>query len=199
MRERSVLQLGRSCNFDEKHAETVTSLALQLFDSAKNIGVHNMGQTERELLKYAATLHDVGDFLSFSNHHLHSDYIISNAGLLGFDRSEIDIMACIAHFHRKKLPTKKYLKNRGLDDKNKEIVIVLSAFVRFAEKLDRSHSALVKKAEFILENKDTVLLMFYSESDCSFEEWSINQNKQAFLEAFDKELDVQCEVTPSNS
>jgi exopolyphosphatase / guanosine-5'-triphosphate,3'-diphosphate pyrophosphatase len=199
MRERSVLQLGRSCNFDEKHAETVTTLALQLFDSAKKIGLHNLGQTERELLKYAATLHDVGDFLSFSNHHLHSDYIISNAGLLGFERHEITVMASIARFHRKKLPTRKFLKNRGLDERNRELVIVLSTFVRFAEKLDRSHSALVKKAEFISENKESVLLMFYSDSDCSFEEWSINQNKQAFYEAFDKELDVHCEVTPSNS
>ena len=90
MRERSVLQFGRSCNFDEKHAETVTFLALQLFDSAKQIGLHSMGHMEREMLKYAATLHDVGDFLSFSNHHLHSDYIISNAGLLGFERQEIE-------------------------------------------------------------------------------------------------------------
>jgi exopolyphosphatase / guanosine-5'-triphosphate,3'-diphosphate pyrophosphatase len=195
MRERSVLQLGRSCNFDEKHAEKVTTLALQLFDSAKQIGLHNMSHNERELLKYAATLHDVGDFLSFSDHHLHSDYIISNSGLLGFEKQEIVIMACVARFHRKKLPTKKYLKTRGLDDKSKEIVIALSAFARFAEKLDRSHSAEVKKAEFIHENNSKdILLRFFSESDCSFEEWSVIQNRQAFFEAFQKQLNVQCKI-----
>lgn len=195
MRNRSVLHLGRSCNFDEKHSETVAFLALQLFDSAKQIGLHNLGMPERELLKHAAVLHDVGDFLSFNNHHLHSHYIISNAGLLGFDQKEIQIMANIALFHRKKLPSKKALKATGFDEKTKEAISILSTFLRFAEKLDRSHCGLVKKAEFIKENKDLVLLSFYSDSDCSFEEWSIIQNQQAFYEAFDKKLDVHCEVT----
>ena len=192
MRNRSVLHLGRSCNFDEKHAETVSSLAIQLFDSAKRIGLHSLGEPEKELLQYAATLHDVGDFLSFNNHHLHSHYIICNAELLGFDQNEIQIMANIAHFHRKRLPSKKALKVTGLDEKTKETIAILSTFLRFAEKLDRSHSALVKKAEFVRINKDKVLLSFSSESDCSFEEWSIIQNKQAFYEAFEKQLEVHC-------
>ncbi len=197
MRNRSVLHLGRSCNFDEKHSDAVASLALQLFDSAKQIGLHNLGEAEKELLKYAAILHDVGDFLSFNDHQFHSQYIICNAELLGFDRKEIQIMGSIARFHRKKLPSKKALKASGLDEKTKDCIAILSTFLRFAEKLDRSHSALVKKAEFIKENKDQVLLEFYSDSDCSFEEWSIIQNRQAFYEAFGKQLDVHCLVTPS--
>jgi exopolyphosphatase/guanosine-5'-triphosphate,3'-diphosphate pyrophosphatase len=198
MRNRSVLHLGRSCNFDEKHSETVACLALQLFDSAKKIGLHNLGETEKELLKYAATLHDVGDFLSFNDHQLHSHYIISNAGLLGFDQNEIQIMANIARFHRKKLPTKKALKTTGLDEKTNHAIAVLSTFLRFAEKLDRSHSGSVKKTEFEKVNGDRVLLSFYSDSDCSLEEWSIIQNRQAFYEAFKKHLDAKCIVTENN-
>ncbi len=197
MRNRSILHLGRSCNFDEKHSETVASLALQLFDSAKLVGLHNLGESEKELLKYASTLHDVGDFLSFNDHQLHSSYIISNAELLGFDKKEIQIMASIARFHRKKLPTKKALKPLGLDERTNHSIAVLSTFLRFAEKLDRSHSCLVKKAEFSKVNKDQVLLSFYSDSDCSLEEWSVIQNRQAFYEAFGKELDAQCIVTPA--
>ncbi len=194
MRNRSVLHLGRSCNFDEKHSETVASLALQLFDSAKQIGLHNLGESEKELLKHAATLHDVGDFLSFNNHHLHSHYIISNAELLGFDENETKIMANIARFHRKKLPSKKALKESGFDEKTNEAIAILSTFLRFAEKLDRSHCGLVKKAEFIKVNGDKVLLSFYSDSDCSLEEWSIIQNQQAFYDAFGKHLDARCTV-----
>ncbi|HLN89666.1 MAG TPA: Ppx/GppA phosphatase family protein [Candidatus Binatia bacterium] len=197
MRNRSVLHLGRSCNFDEKHSETVASLALQLFDSAKQIGLHNLGEEEKELLKYAATLHDVGDFLSFTDHQLHSYYIINNADLPGFDRKEIKAMANIARFHRKKLPSKKALKTSGLEEKTNHSIVVLSTFLRFAEKLDRSHSGLVKKAEFTKLNKDQVLLSFSSDSDCSLEEWSIAQNRQAFYEAFEKELDARCTATPN--
>ncbi len=198
-RNRSVLHLGRTCNFDEKHAETVSNLSLQLFDSAKQIGLHNLGNKERELLKHAAALHDVGDFLSFNDHHLHSHYIISNAGLPGFDREETMIMANIARFHRKKLPSKKALKTEMLDERKKETVAVLSTFLRFAEKLDRSHCGLVKKAEFVKEGKDSVLMRFYSDSDCSLEQWSVIQNRQAFYDAFEKQLDAQCIVTPAAS
>jgi exopolyphosphatase/guanosine-5'-triphosphate,3'-diphosphate pyrophosphatase len=175
MRNRSVLHLGRSCNFDEEHAEKVATLALQLFDSAKAIGLHNLGEAEKELLKHAA--------------------IICNAELFGFDPKEIQIMANIARYHRKKLPSKKVLRtNNLLDEKTIDTIIILSTFLRFAEKLDRSHGGSVVKAEFVVENKDEVLLAFYSDSDCSLEEWSIIQNRQAFYEAFEKKLDAQCIV-----
>ncbi len=87
VRETSVLQLGRSCNIDEKHAETVVRMALALFDSSRTVGLHSYGQKERELLKFAAYLHDIGDFISFTNHQAHSYYIVRNADLLGFDES----------------------------------------------------------------------------------------------------------------
>jgi hypothetical protein len=75
---------------------------------------------------------------------------------------------------------------------------VLSAFLRFAEKLDRSHCGLVHRAEFVDEG-DQVQLAFYSESDCSFEEWSIAQNKRAFYDAFDRQLDIHCCLNPAHS
>jgi exopolyphosphatase/guanosine-5'-triphosphate,3'-diphosphate pyrophosphatase len=125
---------------------------------------------------------------------LHSHYIISHAGLLGFDPQEIRIMANIARFHRKKLPSKKALKSERLDEKSQEAIIILSTFLRFAEKLDRSHCSLVNSVEFMKENKDTVIMQFHSEANCSLEEWSISQNKKAFYNAFDKNLETKCIV-----
>jgi exopolyphosphatase/guanosine-5'-triphosphate,3'-diphosphate pyrophosphatase len=103
-------------------------------------------------------------------------------------------LADVARFHRKKLPSKKVLKLEGFDENSREAVVVLSTFLRFAEKLDRSHCGLVKKVEFAEEGKDHVLLKFYSDSDCSLEQWSIMQNKQAFFDAFEKELNAECIV-----
>jgi exopolyphosphatase/guanosine-5'-triphosphate,3'-diphosphate pyrophosphatase len=192
IRNRSVLGLSRSCQYDEKHSETVASLATQLFDSAKALGLHSLGKNERELLRYSATMHDIGDFLSFNDHHLHAHYVISNAGLLGFDEKEIAIMANVARFHRKKYPEKKALKSVHLDEHSKTVVIVLAVFVRLAEKLDRSHCALIKKVEFSKIEKDRVLLSLFSDSDCTMEEWSVIQNGPAFFAAFGKKLDVHC-------
>ena len=195
IRNRSVLHLERSCNCDEKHSETVANLALQLFDSAKRIELHDLGEYERDLLKHSAILHDIGDFLSFNDHHLHSHYIISNSELSGFDQKEKIIIANIARFHRKKLPTLKNLTSTGLDEKSKKTVIILSTLLRLAEKLDRSHCGLVKKTELSRSEENQIVLTFYAESDCSLEEWSIIQNKRAFYEAFKKELKVHSITT----
>jgi exopolyphosphatase/guanosine-5'-triphosphate,3'-diphosphate pyrophosphatase len=72
-RQRSVLLLGRTCNFDEPHATRVAHLSCELFDTARSLGLHSYGPWERELLQYAAMLHDIGVFLSFVSHQAHTN------------------------------------------------------------------------------------------------------------------------------
>ncbi len=188
VREMSVLQLGRSCNINEGHANAVISLALQLFDSGRRIGLHDLGGREKELLKYSAFLHDIGGFISFKSHHLHSHYIIGNTELLGFDQIEINIMANVARFHRKKLPKRKDLALAELDERSSNIVIVLSMLLRLSEKLDRSHTHLVKKAEFTGKDRAKVTLAIWPEGDCELEVWGVESNIRAFEKIFDKNL-----------
>ena len=90
VRERSVLHLGRACHFDEPHAHNAERLALELFDSAREAGLHSYGEWEREILGHAALLHDIGAFLSYGNHHVHSFYLINNADLLGLSPGRDD-------------------------------------------------------------------------------------------------------------
>jgi exopolyphosphatase/guanosine-5'-triphosphate,3'-diphosphate pyrophosphatase len=188
VRERSVLQLGRSCNLDEMHAERVKGLALSLFDSGFRQGLHNLGDWERELLGYSAFLHDIGDFISFNNHHLHSHYIIRNAELLGFDQREILIMADLARFHRKKIPRKKDPDLDDLDEHSQKVVILLSALLRLAESLDRSHTGLVKQAEFVSVQKASAVIAIHSDEDVQLEVWGIESDGKAFEKAFGRTL-----------
>ena len=136
-RQRSVLQLGRSCGINEAHARTVTSLVLEMFDSAREQKLHEFSDLDRELLEYATFLHDIGSFISYTNHHAHSYYIIKNSELLGFDQKEVTFMATLAKFHRKKTPKKKDLDITDLDVREREALRVLSTFIRLGESLDR--------------------------------------------------------------
>lgn len=77
VRKESVLHLARRCRFEERHSRHVSRLALDLFDSAKAMGLHDSGDLARELLHYAALLHDIGIFISFSRHNAHSHYLIA--------------------------------------------------------------------------------------------------------------------------
>ncbi|OPY34166.1 MAG: exopolyphosphatase [Methanomassiliicoccales archaeon PtaU1.Bin124] len=191
VRTRSVLQLGRSCNIDEEHAERVREIVLALFDSAKMLKVHTLGDWERELLSYASYLHDIGDFISFNNHHLHSHYIISNAELLGFDQREIAIMANMAKFHRKRVPRRGDPELAGLDEQAKRVVITMSALLRVAESLDRSHTGLVTSARFVYVDRHSVGLRIESKEDCQLEFWGVESDMRAFEKAFGRQLVVE--------
>ena len=187
-RQHSVLQLGRSCGINEAHARTVTMLALGLFDSAKKQKLHAFSERERELLESATFLHDIGSFISYTNHHAHSYYIIRNAELLGFDDKEIAIMANIARFHRKKMPRKNRPEMLDLEPAERGMVRILSMFLRLAESLDRSHAALVQRVRFTRVEKETVYLEVVARGDCQLELWGVEGERVAFFKIFGKHL-----------
>ena len=194
VRETSVLQLGRSCDVDEEHAATVGRLALSLFDSALAAGLHSLGKMDRELLGYATYLHDVGDFISFTNHHIHSDYIIRNADLLGFDHKEVMIMANLTRYHRKRGPRRRDPGLAGIEPETYQAIIVMSAFLRLAEGLDRSHCGLAKDVSLRREGKKAVLELV-ADDDVSLEVWGLEGTEKAFRKTFGLELEVQVKHT----
>jgi exopolyphosphatase/guanosine-5'-triphosphate,3'-diphosphate pyrophosphatase len=189
VRERQILNLGRACHFDEGHARHVTKLSLDLFDTSRKAGLHNLGDWERELLQYAAILHDVGMFLSYPNHEFHASYIIRNTELLGFDQTEIDIMAGTALFHRKR-PRKRYSEYAEMDKRSRDIVRTLSMLLRMAESLDRGHTGAVESADLAVDNGRAVLTL-RSKQDCQLEEWNLQQHLSSFERQFLKRLQVR--------
>lgn len=190
VRERSVLQLGRSFNIDEKHAEAVTSIAIQLFKSGAKTGLHALSEKEAELLKYASFLHDVGDFISVRNHQHHSYYIIKNVELLGFDDEEINIMANTVRFHGKKPPKKKDLEEDLVDARSQNTATVLSGILRVAENLDRSCMGHVKKAAFSRVDRSSATLYLLTDGGCELELWGVKSNADAFEKTFKKKLKI---------
>ena len=190
-RQRSVLQLGRSCGINEVHARTVTSLVLELFDSAKELGLHTFGDAERELLEYATFLHDIGSFISYTNHHAHSYYIIKNSELLGFDQKEIAFMANIARFHRKKAPRKKDPEVMELESREREALGILTTFIRLSESLDRSHAALIQHVKFTRDDKQHVHLEILARGDCQLEIWGVEAERKAFEKIFSRKLLIE--------
>lgn len=198
-RRRSVLLLGRACGFDEQHAENVTHLALQLFDSAGRCGLHGFGERERELLEYAALLHDVGVFLSFVDHQAHSYYLIRHTDLLGFDQTEIAIIAALARYHRKGTPAAGDAELAELDKRGVEVVTRLFALLRLAESLERSHSGVVRRVRLQRVDSGTIALQVTAAGDCTLELWAVERHARAFSRAFELDLVInppKAEPTP---
>jgi exopolyphosphatase/guanosine-5'-triphosphate,3'-diphosphate pyrophosphatase len=190
-RERSVLQLGRTCRFNEEHARTTAELALSLFDSAKECGLHHMGAWEREMLEYGALLHHIGSFLTYSGYQKHSGYLISNADLLGFDQVEITMMALSVLHHRSSVPRKGAPELKALDSAAQDTVRYLSTFIRMAENLDRSQSHHVSRALLVPGGPGRVTLEIDSAHDAQVELSGIENQREAFEKVFNISLDVQ--------
>ncbi|MGA7627836.1 MAG: Ppx/GppA family phosphatase, partial [Methanoregula sp.] len=115
---------------------------------------------------------------------------------LGFDQKEIDIMANIAKFHRKKKPRKKHLDLPELADNDQRTVLVLAMFIRLSESLDRSHAGFVQHAEFVRAEKNEVFLNIVAENDCQLEIWGAEAEQRTFERVFQKRLKI--EVITSN-
>jgi exopolyphosphatase/guanosine-5'-triphosphate,3'-diphosphate pyrophosphatase len=190
-REQSVLQLARSCNFNETHSRHVARIACGLFDDSREIGLHGYGLRERELLGYAALLHDIGLFLSFDEHHRHSRYMIINSELLGFDQSEIALVANAAYFLRKW--TEK--KNRAdetfnqLSRDDRKTALVLGLFLRMGEGLDRSQQQTVKSAQLDGTACGVILRLSLSRPS-PMELYSIGKASSQFKKTFGREYTI---------
>ena len=84
-------------------------LALQLFDAlAADLG---LPPAARELLEYAALLHDIGHAIEHDRHQRHAYYLIRASDLLGFSPVEIEVIALVARGHRKQAP--RIVRSRG--------------------------------------------------------------------------------------
>ena len=77
--------------------------------------VHAFGERDRLLLRAAAMLHDIGDYVHYSGHHKHSQYLIQHADIMGITPEERAIVANIARYHRKGPPDPSHPGYRDLD------------------------------------------------------------------------------------
>jgi exopolyphosphatase/guanosine-5'-triphosphate,3'-diphosphate pyrophosphatase len=194
VRERSVLQLARTSRFNEAHARTTARLALSLFDSAREAGLHNLGDEPRELLAHAAMLHHIGVFLTYNSYQRHSYYLIRHAELLGFDQTEIAIIAATAMYHRGGLPRLKDGPFSALTANDQTTVRVLSMLLRLAETLDRSQTSCVQSAQLSARDPMRVVLEVDAGRDCHVELRGLDEQRAAFRQVFGRQLEISANI-----
>jgi exopolyphosphatase/guanosine-5'-triphosphate,3'-diphosphate pyrophosphatase len=173
VRRRSIVELGERCGYWSEHAQQVARLALNIFDQTRS--VHRLSDREREWLEYGALLHDVGVHISYERHHRHSYYLIKNGDLRGFDPQEIEIIALIARYHRQATPKKSHEGYGDLKGSARQTVKVLSAMVRLAEGLDRSHAQALAGVD-LYPRGDDYLARLRATGDAELELWAAHRH-----------------------
>ena len=172
IRRRSVVELAERCSYWPEHANQVARLSLSIFDQTRS--AHVLTDREREWLEFAALLHDIGTHISYPRHHKHSYYLIRNGDLRGFEPAEAEIIALIARYHRKSAPKKSHTDFGALGARKRTAVRMLSAILRFAETLDRSHAQAVTGVE-IHDRGEEYLIKLRTTGDAELEIWAANR------------------------
>lgn len=174
IRMESVRELAFRCGWDREHSEQVAGLGNQLFDSLMEI--HGLDESCRELLEYAALLHNIGCFISIPSHHKHSQYIILNGDLRGFSPDEIAIIGNVARYHRKSPPSEKHAAYGALSLKNRRTVDVLSGILRLANGLERGHRQNIGSIGAEVRG-DVIVLRLKARFEPDIEIWAADQLK----------------------
>jgi exopolyphosphatase/guanosine-5'-triphosphate,3'-diphosphate pyrophosphatase len=177
VRRRSVLELAERCNYYPQHARHIVTMSLALFDQTR--AIHGLGDREREWLEHAALMHDIGSHISFGRHHRHSYYLITNGDLRGFQPEEIEIMALVARYHRRSTPKTEHEEYARLPPGRRRTVRVLSAMLRVAENLDRSHSQVISSVT-VRARKDHARLELHTSGDAELEFWAAGRHIAPF-------------------
>jgi len=191
VRRRSVIELAERSNYFAQHADQVGRMALALFDQTTTL--HSLGAREREWLEYASLLHDIGVHISYGRHHKHSYYLVKNGDLRGFEPEEVEVIALVTRYHRRGLPKRSHDGFCDLSSELRRTVRTLSAILRVAEGLDRSHQQSVAALEIVPGGQD-LLLRITPAGDTELELWAA-QRSVAPLERVLRRI-IRFEVTP---
>ncbi len=169
LRLRSVYALLARFSADGAHPRHVAKLALELFDGLRPL--HELTPEAREMLHFAALLHDVGSVVGYDGHQEHSAYVIRNGGLRGLSAREIEIVAMTARYHGKSRPRKRDADYRALDRAERRTVGWLAAMLRIAEGLDRSHYQLIRSLR-VARRKPAVSIVVSARREAQLELWA---------------------------
>jgi hypothetical protein len=143
--------------------------------------VHRLPPETRELLQYAAMLHDVGSVIGFDGHAEHSAYVIRNGNLRGFSADDVRIMACVARYHGKGRPRRRDPDIRALDKRSRRAVRWLAALMRIAEGLDRSHYQLIKELK-VTRRGERWMIRVTARRDAQLELWAARRRTELLAE-----------------
>jgi exopolyphosphatase/guanosine-5'-triphosphate,3'-diphosphate pyrophosphatase len=191
VRRRSTVELAQRCQYDRPHAEHVVRLSLALFDQTRHI--HQLSDREREWLEFAALLHDIGSHISFARHHRHSYYLIKNGDLRGFEPAEIEVLALVARYHRRGVPRKTHTEYSDLPPALRRAVRTLSAILRVAESLDRSHAQIISAVE-LHEQDGNLLVQLRARGDAELELWAADRHTGPFERAVAKSVRLKLQT-----
>jgi exopolyphosphatase/guanosine-5'-triphosphate,3'-diphosphate pyrophosphatase len=132
---RAIAALIRRFGVDRAQAARVRATVLSLFDGIDGDWWRDAGRW-RQLLGWAAELHELGKAVDFRHYHRHGAYLLQNADLRAFTAPQQRQLALLLRGHRRSFPG---LAVRAWDADTRHDLVRLLALLRIAVILHRGH------------------------------------------------------------
>ena len=176
------LNLSKRYLGNKKRSETLENIALTIFDSMKKI--HGLGKRERLLLSLATILHDCGKYISMSNLGECSYNIILYTEIIGVSHVEREMLANVVKFNHLKFGYYDIITESSKLDKQDYLKIAkLTAILKLANGLDRSHKQKFKDIRVNLKDHNLVITVSTNE-DITLEKGMLGDRSDFFEEVF---------------
>ena len=174
--------IAKRYSSSKNHIQGTTKLALTIFDSMKK--VHGMGARERLLLQIAVQLHDCGKYISMADVAECSYRIIMATEIIGLSTEERQVIASAVRYNTTEFV---YYENfddgAGMDRNRYLLVAKLTAILRLANAMDRSHYQKVEGLRAVLKDRELHLIID-SSRDISLELGLLKDKVEFFEEVF---------------
>lgn len=182
--------MARRYRCQGSHSDLVESYVLQIFDAMKRY--HKMGSRERLLLQIAVIIHSCGKFISVRNANECAYNIIMSTEIIGLSHLEREIVANVVRYNIRdfdynmvRMEAGPELSSGSLPDQSDATILTakLTAMLRLANSMDRSHGQKLKDCRITVKNKILTVSTEYS-GDITLEAVSFEQKAAFFEEIF---------------
>lgn len=150
----AVKQMAKRYRCDREHNTNVANIACQIFDKTKKI--HGLNSKNRLQLEIAALLHDCGKFINMKWASQNSYSIIMSTEIMGLSHKEREEVANIIRYNSSYFPNFRELQGEfGTSDYM--TVAKLTAILRVANAMDRSHKQKASAYRIVVKNKQLII------------------------------------------
>lgn len=167
---------------NRRRSETLEKIALTIYDSMKK--VHGLSKRERLLLRIATLLHDCGKYISLVNLGECSYNIIMSTEIIGLSHTEREIVANVVKYNHMDFDYYDVMRQNSSIDREAYLTAAkLTAILKIANGLDRSHKQKFKDVKTTLKGEQLIITVD-SSVDITLEKGLFTKRAEFFEEVY---------------
>jgi exopolyphosphatase/guanosine-5'-triphosphate,3'-diphosphate pyrophosphatase len=187
-RNNSLMQMAAHYQLDLRFATRVAEHTARLFKLLSP--VHLLPPQYSGLLQAAATLHEVGSFISRAGRRRHAFYILIHSELLGFTTPERHFIAALARYLGKSRITPQSPALRLLSPVDRVLLPRAVVLLRLARAMEQGRRGAVLDVRIKAEPRKVRLTLVTRPNGAELELWALEREIGYFFEVFGRTLSV---------